>query len=86
MLTAHPSNVLACKMDWGRGSRGLSVKGTKDQIDQILILLKDIIACLREVIIGPGVSCAFTIIYPSHGYTALVEDEICKKYQAILAS
>ena len=61
MLTAHPSNVLACEMDWGRGSRGLSVKGTKDQIDQILILLKDIIACLREVIIGPGVSCAFTI-------------------------
>ena len=25
-------------------------------------------------------------IYPSHGYTALVEDEICKTYQAILAS
>ena len=24
-------------------------------------------------------------IYPSHGYTALVADEICKKYQAILA-
>ena len=25
-------------------------------------------------------------IYPSHGYTALVEDEICKNYQAVLAS
>ena len=24
-------------------------------------------------------------IYPSHGYTALVADEICQKYQAILA-
>ena len=24
-------------------------------------------------------------IYPSHGYTALVANEICKKYQAILA-
>ena len=28
----------------------------------------------------------YLIIYPSHGYTALVEDEICKIYQAILAS
>jgi len=28
----------------------------------------------------------FVYIYPSHGYTALAEDEICKKYQAILAS
>ena len=28
----------------------------------------------------------YVLIYPSHGYTALVEDEICKKYQAILAS
>ena len=24
-------------------------------------------------------------IYPSHGYTALVANKICKKYQAILA-
>ena len=30
--------------------------------------------------------CFFMVIYPSHGYTALVEDEICKKYQAVLAS
>ena len=28
--------------------------------------------------------CLFIIIYPSHGYTALVADEICKNYQAIL--
>ena len=28
----------------------------------------------------------YVYIYPSHGYTALVEDEICKKYQAVLAS
>ena len=27
----------------------------------------------------------FVAIYPSHGYTALVKDEICKKYQPILA-
>ena len=27
----------------------------------------------------------FIHIYPSHGYTALVANEICKKYQAILA-
>ena len=30
-------------------------------------------------------NCQFMIIYPSHGYTALVADEICKTYQAILA-
>ena len=28
----------------------------------------------------------YRFIYPSHGYTALVEHKICKKYQAILAS
>ena len=33
--------------------------------------------------VSPGI---YSIIYPSHGYTALVEDEFCKKYQAILAS
>ena len=27
----------------------------------------------------------YEVIYPSHGYTALVANEICKKYQAVLA-
>ena len=34
----------------------------------------------------PYMILTYDTIYPSHGYTALVEDEICKKYQAILAS
>ena len=45
-----------------------------------------------EVIVEVGVGMKYrtieiyTEISPSHDYTALVEDEICKKYQAILAS
>ena len=47
--------------------------------------------CLSTKLQSTGVQCCFQtfifgIIYPSHGYTALEEDEICKKYQAILAS
>ena len=37
-------------------------------------------------LINIGKLAMYIVIYPSHGYTALVEDEICKIYQAILAS
>ena len=32
MLDAHPSSALACQMEVGHGSHGLSAKGTKDEV------------------------------------------------------
>ena len=32
ILDAQPSNMLACEMDGGLGSHGLSAKGTKDEV------------------------------------------------------
>ena len=32
MLYAHPSSELACQMDGELGSKGMSAKGTKDEV------------------------------------------------------
>ena len=42
----------------------------------LLKTMSDLFFCQAQLYIN---------IYPSHGYTALVADEICKTYQAILA-
>ena len=77
MASSHVGHVCVCTILAAKATRS---KGQNMKPGSMLPLT---MSNIREIKLVDRINCMH--IYPSHGYTALVADEICKNYQAILA-